>query len=464
MNEATEPEAPAPEDVKRPAAEILPEEEAKRFLATTEKDGHPRLVFWQDAWWYWARGRYREITGSEIRSKVSTFLNRSYFKVGQQAIGNTLDQLQSQSLIAYSIDPPAWLTGRNEWAPRDILVCRNKLLHLPSWIAGKPYTTTPTPTLFSISGLDFHFDENAPEPKRWFRFLTELWDADSEAREALQLWFGYCLTPNTQQQKFLSLFGPKRSGKGTIIRVLTALVGKDNVAAPTLSSFSTNFGLWPLVGKMLAVISDARLSGRADSAVIVERILSITGEDAITVDRKFAAPVTTTFPTRIMLVSNELPRLPDASGALVSRMIVLPLTKTWFGHEDKDLTQDLLAELPGILWWSMDGWRRLQTRGELLQPASGAEMLTELEEIGSPIGTFVRDRCTVAPDLTIPRQDLYAAYQVWSEERGRRHTEDAAGFGRGLRAVVPSLRSTQPRVEGKQTRLYAGIGLRSSDW
>ena len=40
------------------------------------------------------------------------------------------------------------------------------------------------------------------------------------------------------------------------------------------------------------MVSDARMSSRADTATIVERLLSISGEDAQTVDRKHLSPVT----------------------------------------------------------------------------------------------------------------------------------------------------------------------------
>src|SRR5262249_11196231 len=94
-------------------------------------------------------------------------------------------------------------------------------------------------------------------------------------------------------------------------------------AGPTLSSLGTNFGLWPLLGKNVAMIQDARLSGRTDVAAVVERLLSISGEDALTIDRKNLPPVTTRLTARFMLLSNELPKLTDSSGALPGRMILL---------------------------------------------------------------------------------------------------------------------------------------------
>ena len=40
---------------------------------------------------------------------------------------------------------------------------------------------------------------------------------------------------------------------------------------------------------------------------------------------------------RFMLLSNELPKLNDSSGALPGRMILLRLTQSWYGQEDTAL-------------------------------------------------------------------------------------------------------------------------------
>ena len=171
------------------------------------------------------------------------------------------------------------------------------------------------------------------------------------------------------------IVGPKRSGKGTIARVIRALIGPANACGPTLASLSTNFGLWPFLGKSLAIVSDARLSGRTDSQIVVERLLSISGEDALTIDRKNLEPVTGKLPTRIMLLSNELPRLGDSSVPLAGRMLLLRLRESFYGREDHALTDKLLSELPGILNWAIVGWSTLRGRGRFAQPESAADLL-----------------------------------------------------------------------------------------
>ena len=144
------------------------------------------------------------------------------------------------------------------------------------------------------------------------------------------------------------------------------------------------------------MVNDARLSGRSDTAVVVERLLSISGEDALTVDRKHTEAVTCKLPTRILLITNELPRLGDASGALANRMLVLRLRQSFLGKENPRLTDRLLGELPGILRWSIEGWQRLRERGRFAQPNSGETMLAELHELSSPVANLF---VSVAPSI-----------------------------------------------------------------
>jgi putative DNA primase/helicase len=59
---------------------------------------------------------------------------------------------------------------------------------------------------------------------------------------------------------------------------------------------------------------DARLGSRADNMIAVERLLSISGEDTITIDRKYRDPWTGRLPARFMILTNELPRFSDSSG------------------------------------------------------------------------------------------------------------------------------------------------------
>jgi putative DNA primase/helicase len=307
--------------------------------------------------------------------------------------------------------------------------------------------------------VDYPFDPAAVCPG-WLDFLGQLWGEDRQAVELLWQWSGYLLLPDTTRQQILLLIGPPRSGKGTIARVLRGLVGPQNVAAPPLSSLQSNFGPSALLGKSLAIVADARLSGRADAAVIVERLLSISGEDAQTIDRKYREPVTLQLPTRFLILSNELPALRDASAALATRMLVLRCARSWLGREDRGLGRRLLGELPGILNWAIAGWRRLQRRGHFVQPESGRELHEALAELTSPIKAFLEDCCVLGPEHEATMGELFTRWQVWCRATGRDHPGTRQSFAKDLWAAVPHLRVIRPREGEGRKRRYGGIGLR----
>jgi putative DNA primase/helicase len=370
-------------------------------------------------------------------------------------VGNVLDALAAAAQLDNMVSAPAWLDGDREVPAEAIISCGNGLLHLPT------RTLLPhTPTFFTHNAVHYAFDPGEPEPRQWLQFLHQLWPDDQAAIDTLQEIFGYCLTADTSQQKLFLIVGPRRSGKGTIARVLTGVIGLDNSVAPTLAGIGTNFGLAPLIGKRVAIISDARLGGRADQHVIAERLLSISGEDAITIDRKYREAWTGRLQTRFLILSNELPRLADASGALAGRFVVFVLTRSFYGREDHALTARLLAERSAILNWAITGWRRLTERGFFVNPPSSADAVRELEDLGSPIGAFVRERCIVAAARTAATTLLFEAWCDWCRQQRRDHAGTAQTFGRDLRAGVPGLKVTQPRGDDSRLRLYEGIGLR----
>lgn len=417
----------------------------------------------------WCGNRYIEIEDESLRKQLLPWLHGALrytigpkgepiltaFDANPTTVKAALDTIKTHVHLPVTVTPPLWLDGGADRPdPREMLAFKSGSLHIP---ADEFYS--PTPALFTTSALEFDYDANAPAPARWRRFIDELWGEDPESIELLQDFFGYALTPDTVQEKILLVVGPRRSGKGTIGRVLTQLIGASNVVGPTTSSLAGPFGLQPLIGKSLAIVSDARFAG--DSIpIVVERLLAISGEDAVTVDRKYLGSVTMKLPTRFVFLTNELPRLSETSGALAGRFIALRLTRSWYGQEDTRLTDDLLTELPGILLWALDGWRRLRQRGRFIQPASVQDAIRDLEDLASPVGAFVRECCVVGPGQRAWVDDLYAAWGRWCSQDGRTIVTVKQTFGRDLRAAVPGIVCRQNRPADR--RFYEGIGLQTA--
>jgi putative DNA primase/helicase len=362
---------------------------------------------------------------------------------------------------------------QGDFPAHEIVAFQNGFLHHPT------RTIRPsTDRLFCVSSLDFDYDPNASEPTEWLKFLHSLWPNDPESISTLAEMFGYLLTDDTSQQKMFMFIGPPRCGKGTILRILEAMVGYANRVSPSLASLGTQFGLQPLIGKRLAMISDARLSGRADQQPIVENLLRISGEDTITIDRKNMTAWSGKMAIRFVLASNELPAFSDASAALANRFLPFKFNTSFLGKEDHGLTARLLKELPGIVLWALEGLARLNQRGYFQRPTSADELASDLVDQTSPIRAFVDEMCVVNDVVQVDRDELFKAWKKWCEAQGRDHAGTKVSFGRQLSAAFPGVKRSQPRVSGTTSdgsasgatdasgtrlNLYSGIRLRH-DW
>jgi putative DNA primase/helicase len=300
-----------------------------------------------------ALGRERE--NRQVRSLLYAFTEHARYRSSdglapwapnRHKIGDVLEALSAITILFDQVDQPCWLDDR---ATGTIVAVTNGLLDIE-----RRQLLPHTPLFFNQTSVPFEYDAAAAPPKRWLAFLKELWPNEPESIDVLAEWFGYVISGLLNLHKILLMVGPTRGGKGVIARVLTQLVGRQNTAGPTLHSLGGDFGLAPLIGKPLAVISDARFVGK-NSNVVVERLLSISGEDTLTVNIKYKEQWTGKLPCRLHVISNELPKLGDASTAIVGRLVLLLTSRSWLGHEDYTLERDLRAELPGILNWSLDG-------------------------------------------------------------------------------------------------------------
>lgn len=428
----------------------------------------PTLIRANGAWFSFSGRNYTELSEEDVRSKIWTYLDAAQkidkferkipFKPTQAQVANTVDALKAVA-AKYNLQPPCWISDKYNLDPAEIVSLEDGLFHIPS-----RKLLPHDPAFFNLNSLPFRAPMAGRAPNDFLIFLRQVWRDDIESLETLQEMFGYLLTGDTSQQKMFLIVGPRRSGKGTISRVLGALLGQLNVAAPTLTSLTTNFGLQPLIGKLAAIIPDARISGGGNTSAVVERLLMLSGEDSISIDRKNKEAWTGRLLARVVMMTNEPPRLGDVSGALPGRFITLSMSRSFYGKEDVTLTAKLLRELPQIFGWALEGRDRLLSRGHFIQPQSGKDLADELADLGSPVSVFVRDRCSLTTDAHESVDDLFGSWRDWCAFNG--HYAGSKGtFSKSLRVAFPKLKPFQPRSgeTGEQERSFGGIQLLPSD-
>ena len=407
----------------------------------------PPLVSWQDSWFCYADGHWKLTPADEIENRLYHALRHASFaKRTEDGVRNipfapthtkvreVLRSIQALVTIPAEAATPMWLDGREDTTR--LIACRDGLLD--------PRAGTLQPRsrhYFTPVHVAAKFGK-ASTPTHWLGFLDDLYGDDPTSRHLLQEWMGYLVSGDTRRHKGMLMIGPRRSGKGTILRVCEALVGgAAGSFATSIPAFSESFGLEGVEGKSLLTLGDLRGSGR-EAASAAQKLLEIIGGDTVRINRKGRPAISQPIPARVMVASNSVPTLYDDAAVIESRFLILTMTRSFAGAEDLDLFPKLEDELDGILRWALKGYRRLERRGAFSVPEADTLARAELRVNAAPVSEFVDDACVPAgpEDPGTPRTDMWAAYCDWCAETGAAQM-DRGDFTRALAgAGYPSYR------------------------
>ena len=438
----------------------------------------PNLINQQDEWLDWNQHAYVSVEDATINSELERFAREAFTavltKVGEDADKNPIYEkrfvpFDPQPRDLYSIydmlkrqnhkpsdtmSPPCWLSPYETPKPRNVISVENGLFDIES---GNLYAATPE--FFTRTSLPIVYDADALAPTLWLQFLDEVFDGHSELVNLLQEIFGYIVSGDASQQAVFFLWGRPRSGKGTILRVITELVGKLNCHNPSIATLAGRFGLEGCIAKSLIKVTDANCDNKAFLSEACSKINAISGEDDVTIERKTILDWNGRLPGRFILAGNRLPNFGGGSIALATRLMILPFVVSFLGREDRTLTDKLLVELPGILNWALAGLAKLRERGRFAEPAISQEAKTRMLYQSDPVRGFIEDRCEVEAGAAIEKQIFYPLYREFCEANGSRIIPLPA-LTEQLSEIYPSISASKRRKhDGSRPPIFSGVRL-----
>lgn len=438
---------------------------AKRLIERrfTDEDGNLTIRKYRQQIFVYGNGGWVEFDEDAQRTEGYEFLGRAFQRTKDgvlrkveptpSAVSALLDALSSV-VPQIETDPPAWIDGRAEPPPNEIVAFRNELVSAADMVR-----LPATARFWSLGQPPYPYDPTADLPHEFLAWVVSLWPEEPAMGDLLQEVFGLMMTSDTSFQKIVVLFGPPRAGKGVTTGILQTILGRSNYTSPALADLGTQFGAQSLIGKRVAFIVDARLDMSAARNGVTQTLLAVSGEDAPSVQRKYKTSWEGSLTTRFIMSTNEIPQLRDDAGALVSRFVPIVFTRSFAGQEDRGLRNRFGKEVPGIINWSLEGYQRLKARGRFHLPQSSLDLLARMAVVFSHLGSFVDDCLVIDDDAMVPIPDLYDAYRLWAAEQGVRRPMTKNQFGermneRGFTVI-------QPRPE--KLRRRRGIRLQN-EW
>lgn len=451
---------------------------ARRLVADIFTHNENRtLTRWQGDWWMWQGAFWKLVDDREaldVKEPIWMHLEQAVvkekgddegepvyrpWKPTTARINNLMEPLAIHTRINGVSDAPLWLDHTTRPPAKSIISMKNGLLNLQTM-----KMQSHTPALFNTWALGFDYDPQATCPT-WESFLEDVFEHDAAASLLLQEYAGYLISGRTDIHKALLIVGPGRSGKGTISRTLKQLVGVGNTVSPSLNSLGSEFGLAELIGKPLAIVEDARGDDDRRNNTTVERLLNITGEDALSINRKGISYWNGTLPTRFLLVSNETPRFLDSSGAILNRFMSMKLHKSYANNPDTTLGSRINAEMSGIFNWALEGLEKLNEQGNFTRPLTMDEMNDLMGDLASPVAKFLDENYEITgkEDDYLQLKEVHRNFKAWCEEVESKSMNQET-FTQRVVATDPLISFKNTRLPGHTKKDRWLLGLKNSDW
>lgn len=330
----------------------------------------------------------------------------------------------------------------------DLLNCKNGMVN---WQSGKILPHSPEYLSSVQFPINYRPEARCPAIEK---FLNEVLPADCIA-PILEL-VGYLLLPDTSLEIATMLEGAGANGKSTLMGVVDALLGPENVSHIPLQALGENrFAAAQLEGRLANLFPDldARLIKTSGT------FKALVSGDPIMAERKFGVPFSLRPYARLIFSCNRLPRSWDTSEAFFRRWLIIAFPNSFEGERaDTKLLGKLTTEdeLSGLLNLAIKGLRTLTARGRFVKPETAKKALQEYRLQSDPALSFLAEQCTTEAegkaDLLVGKDALYAAYRTFCEAEGI-YPDSRRAFNKRFQDLYPEAKEWRPRG---QERLWRG--------
>ena len=312
------------------------------------------------------------------------------------------------------------------------------------------------PKYFFRNIIHANFNPEAKCP-RFLKWLEEI-QPEEEERKAIQELFGYSLYRDYPLHYIFFLVGVGRNGKGTLLRTLIGLLGKENCASIPLERLFERFQATNLWGKLVNIVSEPKIK-----KVTTEAIKQLTGQDLITGEIKGKQnPIKFTNYAKLIVMANRLPPVSDESYAWWGRVIVIefpviiPPEKIIPNIEEEWLSDP--EERSGIINWALEGLKRLLETKRFTKSQAMEEAIEQYRKWSQPAQYFLDKYCEYGANYWIAKKELYEAYKIACEMEDL-PILDERQFSIEVKKR-PRVTVVQKRVLGKVIRGWRGLRLK----
>lgn len=366
----------------------------------------------------WSGNRWNEFTKIQLKGELS-------YQVPAGMLTNAFQVLEAR---ASTNTVPLPEVG--------VLHCSNGVLDIATGEFAR-HSRDNVPGL--ISGIEF--DPSAKCPRFANEFLPAFSGGDDEVANWLLAYFKHVLMGGNRFEKFLILYGNGGTGKGTMVEIISTILGDYATALNgahlkqqgyEFNAEAPSPALAKIEGKRLVIVDEIPEAVRLLDAA---KIKAITGKSQFSVRDLHQSARSVTYTGQMIISTNRLPQFKDDVEG-IDRRVILYSTPDRAGEQDDTLKADIVSnELPGVLDMilSADDW----TGKSMPLPTVIAGMTQDYIDNMSVIRAFVEQSTTPVQHRSdgSTLKDLYPAFESFTQERRDGNAINRTAFKEGLQRL-----------------------------
>lgn len=302
------------------------------------------------------------------------------------------------------------------------------------------------------------------------KFLDETFagECQQEQIDLLQEIMGGTLIGTLCRYEKAVLFkGPGRAGKGTLMKIIEAMIPAESRTAVSPFRWDGEYYLANLAGKRLNVVGELP----DDEAIPAAEFKTVTGRDTLQGRHPTHRPFNFRNQAAHIFNTNHFIHTKDHSEAFYTRWVLFEFRNSKINTDDieSDLAQRIIdRELSHVMAWALKGAKRLQDRGAL-PPKNAVQhrMMAQWTRRTSSLLEFILDTdyCILGSQKThaTPRADFYKRYSDWCKESNRRPMGKIKVYDEMKTATIQQTGVTFG-TDATGRDVIRGLVLRTSNW
>lgn len=262
------------------------------------------------------------------------------------------------------------------------------------------------------------YHPDAPEPRLWVQFLSDIFDGDRYMIDYIQKCIGYSLSGSTAEQCAFFLYGTGRNGKSTFLEIVRWILGDyaTNIQPQTImvnpkSGNAPSSDIARLKGARLVTSVEPNEGMRLDEGLLKQ----LTGDDTVTARKMYSDEFEFKPEFKLWMAMNYKPFIRGTDTGIWRRIHLIPFEVQIPPEKvDKHLKHKLAREAESILNWAVQGCIRWQREG-LTMPKRVLDAVRDYQHEMDVISSFL-DACCVVGEGQVKASQLYACYAKWATE------------------------------------------------